>query len=157
QVAQDRDRAEELLLERAHGLDSLRVGRVIAMAQIDAERVRARAEQAAKHVRIAARGAERGEDLGLAAARFELCHADRPMAERHDKTRRQGWQPPPIRSISSPTPWPLPRSAASCGTSGIAATRRTSTLWASRASAAIASPTGSARPAMKATRQPRAR
>ena len=52
---------------------------VLTVAEVDAKRIGAGAEQAADHFQVAARGAQRGENLDLAAARFELCgHAAAP-------------------------------------------------------------------------------
>src|SRR5690606_36397007 len=158
QVAQHRDRPVEFILQRADRADRLGMRRVVAVAEVDAKGVGPGPEQAPQHVGVAAGRAHRGEDLDLAAARFELCgHAAAPYgrAARQDKDRK--CPRPSIRSISCPTKW-LPRpSAASSGTCAIATTRRTSTSWVSPGSAATASPTGSARADSRATRPPPAR
>src|SRR5690606_29841498 len=101
QVAQYRDRAVELLLQRADRLDDPGVGLVVAVAHVDAEGVGPGLEQPAKHVRVPARRAHGGEDLDLAASRFELCrHPPRPMAEPRDNSRTLAC---PTRSTTSPT------------------------------------------------------
>src|SRR5690606_25580192 len=63
-----------------------------AMAEVDAKGIGTGAKQAAEHVRVAARRADGGENLDLAAARFELCrHPIGPYgrAVRQHKTTRE--------------------------------------------------------------------
>src|SRR5690606_40272227 len=81
QVAEDGNRTAKFLFERPHRPDGPGMSRMLSVAEVHTEGGGTRAEQAAENVGVAARRAERSEELDLAAARSELCHASRPMAE----------------------------------------------------------------------------
>ena len=75
-VEQDRRGAMEFLLERTDMLDQLRLLLLVSVAHVDSEGVGAGEHQAADHLGIARRRAERGQDLHLAVAGCEgFCHA----------------------------------------------------------------------------------
>ena len=82
QVAKNADRAVEFSLQLADRLKALAVIFMLAMAHIEAERIRASEQQFPQHVLVPAGWANRGEDFDLAAARAELlgrclCHRNR--------------------------------------------------------------------------------
>ena len=83
QIGQDGDGPRELAFHGANGADGFGMDRVFAVAHVHAEGIGPCLEQRFQHVGIAAGGANRGEDLDLAVARFEL------HGRRYD---RAGWQ-----------------------------------------------------------------
>ncbi len=68
QVGQDADRPAGLCLDRAHGIAALAMVVMRAVAEVQAEDVRAGVEQGADGCLVAAGGAQRGENLGAAKA-----------------------------------------------------------------------------------------
>ena len=71
QIDQDRGRPPLLLLERANRLEQRDLRRLVAMAHVDPERVRAGLVELTDHLRAAARRPECGEDAHLARAGLE--------------------------------------------------------------------------------------
>ena len=68
QIAQDRDRAHQVLFDRAHVGDGLAVGVMVAMAHVDAEGVGPPLDQLGDGLLVAAGRAQRGQNLDLALA-----------------------------------------------------------------------------------------
>jgi len=75
QVAEHRDGPSESLFRRAHRRDGFGMGRMIAVAHVDAKGIGTRAQQVADHVRRAAGRPQRRENLHPASALIYPGHA----------------------------------------------------------------------------------
>ena len=64
QIAEHGDPLADLLGHLAHHLHALRVRRRLAMREVHAHDVRARAQHLGEHFGVVGRGTERGENLG---------------------------------------------------------------------------------------------